>query len=253
MTEKERAGAERDVPVSEFEMRATDLWPDEDMDLRSTGDGLSFEGYALKWNRWSVPIPGGPRGSFREMFREGSMERTLARNPDVMLSYQHLLTTLPLARTRSGTLSLQADNVGLLAAGSLPDNELGRPVRDSIKRKDIAGMSIRFRVPNEKTGAVWSPDYGQREIIEAQLGPEISFVTFPAYPDTTAAVRHLAEIAELPVNELLTAFEILNDPDARLTNDQRDILMVAINKKTDEPFVSPTQVRMREQFAARWT
>jgi len=231
-----------------FEQRGTDLWPDEDMELRATGDGLSFEGYALKWDRWSVPIPGPSGKDFRERFAPGSMDRTLARNPDVVLSYQHLLTTLPLGRTRAGTFQIESDSTGLITRATLPDNELGRPVRDSIRRKDITGMSIRFRVAS-KAGEKWNADYTQREVLEAQLGPEISLVTFPAYPDTTATVRHLAEAAELPVDDLAVAFDTLRDPEAKLTRDQQHLLMEAVNAKVDEPYVSPKIVAMQEQLS----
>lgn len=231
-----------------FEVRGTDLWPDADMEFRTVGDGLSFEGYALKWDRWSVPIPAAGK-PFRERFAAGSMDRTLARNPDVVLSVQHSLTTLPLARTRSGTFRISSDATGLLTAGDLPDNELGRPVRDAIRRKDVSGMSIRFRVPS-KAGERWSKDYTEREILEAQLGPEISVVTFPAYPDSTATVRAIAEAADLPPDELAEAFDVLKEPEAKLSPNQRDLLYAAVAAKTDEPFVGPKLAKARERLAA---
>lgn len=238
--------------VSDFEVRGTDLWPDADLELRTESDGLSFEGYALVWNKWSLPIPGGPRGAFRETFRDGSMTRTLARNPDIVLTSQHNLMTLPLGRTRAGTFRLAADAHGLLTAGELPDNEVGRPVRDAIRRKDISGMSIRFRVPS-KAGEVWASDFSEREIVEAALGGEISIATFPAYLDTTATVRHIAEMAEVSVDDLAEAFVVLRNPEGKLTNDQRDILMTAVNAKVDEPYISPKLARMQERLASAST
>lgn len=236
----------------EFDSRSTALWPDDDLEVRSVGDGLSFEGYALKWNSWSLPIPGGPRGGFREQFAPASFARTLSHAPDVVLQVQHSMLSLPLGRTSAGTFSIRADDTGLLTSGDLPDNELGRPVRDAIRRKDVRGMSIRFRVPNEKTGARWSADWSERTITEAALGPEISIVTFPAYPDTTAAVRALAEAADLPVSELEQAVQKALDPnpETRLTNVERDLVMSALNAKTDEPLVGPKLARARERLAA---
>lgn len=232
-----------------FEQRGTDLWPDADLELRSVGDGLSFEGYALVWNTWSEPIPGGPRGDFREQFAPNSLDRTLARDPDIVLSVQHSLTTIPLGRTSAGTFSVQADDHGLLTKGELPDNELGRPVRDAIKRRDMRGMSIRFRIPS-KQGEKWSSDFKERTVTEAQLGPELSVVTFPAYPVTTATVRHLAEEADLEPDVLAEAFKALRDPDARLTVEQRDALMAAINVRVDAPYINPTLADMQSRFAS---
>jgi HK97 family phage prohead protease len=240
------------MPTLDFDTRSTALWPDDDLEVRSVGDGLSFEGYALKWNSWSLPIPGGPRGEFREQFAAGSFERTLARNPDVVLQVHHSLLTIPLGRTSAGTFNIRADEVGLVTSGELPDNELGRPVRDAIRRRDMRGMSIRFRVPNAKTGERWNEAWNERTIVEAALGPEVSIVTFPAYADTTAAVRALAEAAELPESDLEVAFRkvLSTDPETRLTPAERDLVFRALNAKTDEPFVAPKIARARERLAA---
>ncbi len=241
--------ANRSGPESEFEVRGTDLWPDAGLEFRATGDGLTLEGYAAVFDTPSVPIPGGPRGAFTETIRSGAFSRTLARNPDVTLRYQHNLTTLPLARTRSGTLQLSETERGLWVHASLPDNEIGRPVRDAVRRGDVSGMSFRFRVPS-KAGEKWSSDFRQRDLIEVALGAEVSVVDYPAYPDTTVAVRHLAEAAELPVDALAAAFDVLREPDARLTGEQRDLLYAAVAAKTDAPFVGPRLAKARERLAA---
>ena len=233
----------------EFEVRGTDLWPDEDFEFRATGDGLSLEGYAALYNTPSVSIPGGPRGAFTETIRSGAFSDSLNRNPDVTLRYQHNLTTLPLARTRSGTLRLEETTRGLHVAADLPDNEIGRPVRDAIKRGDISGMSFRFRVPS-KAGEKWLKDYSQRELLAVQLGVEVSVVDFPAYPDTSVAVRHLAEAAELPVDDLADAFEVLRDTEAKLSPEQHQILQKAIGAKVDTPYISPKLAQMQQQLAA---
>jgi HK97 family phage prohead protease len=178
------------------------------------------------------------------------MDRTLARNPDVVLSLQHDMMALPLGRTKAGTFIIEADSHGLATRGELPDNEVGRPVRDAIRRKDLAGMSIRFRVPNERTGAVWSPDFKKREIVEAQLGPEISVVSFPAYTATSATVRSLAEAADLEPDELAEAFNVLRENEAKLTPEQSKLLYAAISVKTDEPHVPPNLAKARERLAA---
>ena len=240
----------RSEPVyDEFEVRGTDLWPDADFELRADGDGLSLSGYAALYGVPSLPIPGGPRGAFTETIRSGAFADTLSRKPDVTLRYQHNLTSLPLARTKSGTMSLAEDERGLRVSASLPDNEIGRPVRDSIRRGDISGMSFRFRVPS-KAGEKWNADYSQRELLAIQLGAEVSVVDFPAYPDTSVFVRHLAEAADIPTDELAEAFEVLRQQDATLTIRQRDVLYAAIAAKTDAPFIPPKLVSMQQRLAA---
>lgn len=241
--------ADRTIPEGEFEIRGTDLWPDADFEFRMPGDGRTLEGYAAIYDRPSAPIPGGPRGEFTETIRSGAFTRTLARNPDVVLRYQHNLTTLPLARTKSGTLTLAETPQGLLAKASLPDTSDGNDVRELIRRGDISGMSFRFRVPS-RAGEKWSDDFRARELLEVQLGSEISVVDFPAYPDTSVAVRHLAEAADVPIDKLAEAFDVLRDPEARLTKEQGDLIYAAVGAKVDEPHIPPKLAQMRERLAS---
>lgn len=233
----------------DFETRGTDLWPDGSFEIRMAGDGLTLEGYAAVFDMPSLPIPGGPRGAFRETIRPGSFTKTMAGNPDVTLRYQHNLATIPLGRTKSGTLRLATDTRGLHFEDSLPDNEHGRPIRDAVKRGDISGASFSFQVPS-KAGEKWNADYSQRDLLEVRLGREISIVDFPAYPDTSILVRQLAEQAGVELDELAQAFSVLRQPDGRLSSAQRDLLMVAVNARTDEPFVGRKVAQAREWLAA---
>jgi Escherichia/Staphylococcus phage prohead protease len=237
------------LPDDDFEVRGTDLWPDADFELRTEGDGLTLSGYAAVYGLPSEPIPGGPRGTFTETIRAGAFARTLARNPDVTLRYQHNLTTLPLARTKSGTLQLSEDQQGLRVQAQLPDNEIGRPVRDAIQRGDISGMSFRFRVPS-KAGEKWSADYKKRELLDVALGGEVSVVDFPAYPSTTVAVRQLAELAEVEPDELAEAFDMLRTDDGKLSPQQHKLLQQAIAAKAETPYISPTKAKLGEWLAA---
>lgn len=240
-----------EASYEEFEVRGTDLWPDADFELRAEGDGLSLTGYAALYGVPSLPIPGGPRGAFTETIRAGAFTRTLLRKPDVTLRYQHNLTSLPLARTKAGTMSLAEDERGLRVAASLPDNEIGRPVRDAIRRGDISGMSFRFRVPS-KAGEAWSADYTKRELLDIALGAEVSVVDFPAYPDTSVFVRHLAEAAEVPTDALAEAFAVLRDTEARLSPEQAALLYAAVGAKADAPFIPPKLVELQGRIASAY-
>lgn len=231
--------------MPEFESRGTDLWPDGDFDIRATGDGLTLEGYAALYGVRSVPLPG-PSGTYTETIRAGAFTKTLEGAPDVTLRYQHNLTTLPLARTKSGTLEIAEDERGLRVRASLPDNEFGRPIRDAIARRDISGMSFSFRAIRDE----WSKDRAERALVELRLGPEVSVVDFPAYPDTSVFVRSLAEAAGAEPDAIAEAVAVLRDPEGRLTPDQRDLLLRAVNARTDDVLVSARAARMRERLAA---
>jgi hypothetical protein len=88
-----------------------------------------------------------------------------------------------------------------------------------------------------------------RHLHKVELGPEVSITDYPAYPDTSVMVRHLAEAVEVEADDLADAFRTLRDPEARLTIEQRDLLMRVINVRTDEPFVGPKLARARERLA----
>jgi len=236
---------------TDFEIRTADMWPEADYEMRATPEGLTLEGYAAVFNVRSLPmsfanVGGGKR--FREVIHPGAFTKSLSEKPDMTLRYQHNLTTLPLGRTKAGTLELTEDERGLLARATLPDNEWGRPIRDAIARGDISGMSFRFSKVREE----WTTDADGthvRQLREVKLGPEVSITDYPAYPDTSVSVRHLAEDADLDPDDLAEAFRVLRDPEAKLTTEQRDLLMAAINLRADEPFVPPKLAQKREAFA----
>ena len=151
---------------------------------------------------------------------------------------------------RSGVWLGDVPKRGLHVSGDLPDNEWGRPVRDSIARGDISGMSFRFAKVLDK----WTEDTDGshvRHLLEVRLGPEVSITDYPAYPDTSVSVRHLAEVVDVEPDALAEAFRVLRDEEARLTVEQRDLLMAVVNARTDEPFVGSRLARARELLAAR--
>lgn len=238
----------------EYELRTGDLWPDADYELRAAPDGFTFEGYAAVFDRPSVPMsfPSVLRGRvFREVIRPGAFTKTLSERPDVTLRYQHNMTALPLARTKAGTMELREDERGLRVSATLPDNEWGRPVRDAIARGDISGMSFRFRkvIDKAETGS------GElvRELLEVRLGPEVSVTDFPAYPDTIATVRALAEDADVDPDVLISALTSLK-PEHRLSPEQREAVVAVVNKHSEAPVVDATvvtkQAHMRERLEA---
>jgi len=232
----------------DYEIRTAEMWPEADYEMRAAGEGLELTGYAAVFNLPSLPmsfanVGGGKR--FREIIHPGAFARSLNAKPDVTLRYQHSLTTLPLGRTKSGTLELAEDEHGLRVRADLPDNEWGRPIRDAVIRGDISGMSFRFSKVLEK----WEDD--TRHLLEVRLGPEVSITDYPAYPDTSVSVRHLAEVTEVEPDALAEAFRVLRDPEAKLTAEQHDLLQTVVNACTDEPFVGPKLARARELLVAR--
>lgn len=236
-----------------YEIRTADLWPDADYELRAAPDGFTFDGYAAVYNTPSVRMafPQVNRGApFREVIRAGAFTKTLSERTNVTLRYQHDMTALPLASTKGGTMTLSEDERGLRVQASLPDNEWGRPVRDAIARGDIGGMSFRFNKVLDKFERTGSETL--RELLEVRLGPEVSVTDFPAYPDTIATVRALAEEADVDPEALISALQSLK-PESKLGTEQREALIAVINTHTDAPVIDAAaaarKAQMRERLA----
>lgn len=146
-------------------------------------EGRTLSGYAALYNDQSKLIS--ERGAtFRETISPGAFSRTLDSGADVKLYYNHN-TAMPLARTKSGTLSLRSDANGLAFTASLPETTLGNDVRALLERGDLTGeMSFGFRVISD----TWNKPRTERTINQAEL-LEISIVQDAAYPNTTSALR----------------------------------------------------------------
>lgn len=123
-------------------------------------------------------------GAYTEVVRAGAFTRTLADNDDVRLLINH--AGIPLARTKSGTLQLNEDEVGLHCLAQIDTRmSIVADLALAMDRQDLDQMSFMFQVTRQQ----WSPDYMQRDIQEVRLF-DVSPVTFPAAPATSASLRN---------------------------------------------------------------
>ena len=217
-------GGERSKPVKRMtETRALMV---EDAEFRAEKDGMTFRGYAAKFNRKSEPLP------FREVILPGAFTRTLRSRNEIKAFVNHD-TNMVIGSTRAGTLRLSQDEVGLLAEIDLPDTSYGRDLAVSVARGDVSGMSFGFYVP--KGGDTWNADYTERTISEIALH-EVSPVTgFPAYRSTTASVRALSRLALRAEQDIEALSEALMALEAGelLTSDQGKMLKDTIEALTE--------------------
>lgn len=173
-----------------------------DVELRSGGgDTLTLVGYASVTES-PYEMYGGPPWGWSETIARGAFDKTLSESPDVQLLINH--EGLPLARTKSGTLRLAADNVGLAVEADLdpadPDVQRLAPKMD---RKDIDEMSFAFRVKRQE----WDEDYTERRITEVSIHKgDVSVVNYGANPATTVDLRAFAgALAELRAGKSLSS------------------------------------------------
>lgn len=156
-----------------------------DLEVRDGAEGPSFEGVASV-----VDTPYEVRdmfGTYAETITAGAFNKTLKEKADVRLLVNH--DGVPLARTKSKTLNLAADPHLRAVAPSLdPSNPTVQEIRSAMERGDVDQMSIGFQVVRQD----WNKDYTERTIREVKLF-DVSIVTFPASPTTSAAIRSLDE------------------------------------------------------------
>jgi HK97 family phage prohead protease len=184
------------------------------VEFRAAGDDshlLTFDGYATVYERgyemWDW------YGPYTEIVSAGAGAVSLSRSPDVAFLLNHRGMTL--ARTKSGTLTLTEEEVGLRAVASLDSRHTDvRNIQIAVERGDLDQMSFAFRITRGK----WSPDYTEYRIEEYDIDRgDVSIVNFGANPETSGHFRSaqvLSGLAQLDVDELARAQAAL---DARRT------------------------------------
>jgi len=162
------------------------------------GEPTRIQGYVALYNRWS-PV----YGRFRERIAPGFFDEALSRKADIRLLFNHNPDYL-LGRTRSGTLTLRSDEVGLWAEAPVPTGEFLRGlVVEPMKRRDLSGASFSFTLPPEG-GQEWrkaEDGVWERTLTQAGEVLDVGPVTFPFYPETEVGVR--AEVR----SQLQSAFD----------------------------------------------
>ena len=128
-------------------------------------------------------------GRVRETIAPGAFAASLSG--DVLALLDHDAGKV-LGRTRSGTLRLSEDAKGLAFEIDLPETQAGADVLALATRGDLGGMSFGFSVP--AGGEHWA---GERRTLKRVELREISVVSaWPAYPDTSLALRAMPSFSE---------------------------------------------------------
>lgn len=201
------------------------------VEVRAGGDGeaLRIGGYASVTDAPYTVTDW--LGEYTEVIRAGAFARSLQHKDDVRLLLNH--AGLPLARTKSGTLTLtevtdpkkdpqKNGQTGLWTEAELdPRSGLVNDVKLAMQRGDLDEMSFAFQVVRQE----WSPDFTQRDILEVKLF-DVSVVTYPANPSTSVGLRG-ADVDRLDDDQ---ARELMGRLQARFathkTSDGRDLSLV---------------------------
>ena len=180
------------------------------------GEGKKIIGYAVKWDSLSEPI----YGMFREQFKRGAFAKSLGKQA-VYAAYQHKVEDT-IGKTPK-TLKVIEDDVGLRYE-ILPPKWF-EPKLESIERGDVEGSSFIFQTEEGKEEWDRSGEMPIRTVKEADLY-EISPVTNPAYPQSTANVRSKDDYRDIITegDQEITAEEI-----AEFKDREADIRQIEID------------------------
>jgi HK97 family phage prohead protease len=237
----------RDKTVSKIETRVFL----NDFEVRETETGMTLTGYAARFNEPSEPLP------FVERIKPGAFKRSLNSKNDVKLLWNHD-SSMVLGSTRSGTLRLSEDELGLRVEADLPDTQAGRDAKILIQRGDVTGFSFGFTVP--PTGDTWNADGTERTLKSVRLLEVSTGVAFPAYPTTngTAQVRSLEEIAmaaELDLEAVTVALEkiaggsAITEVEKEMVETVMDALVPAEEMDEEAPVAEPADDEMQTNDA----
>ncbi|MCH3976405.1 MAG: HK97 family phage prohead protease [Bacilli bacterium] len=164
---------------------------------------MIVEGYAIVFDEET--LIGDDSHGFREIIDKKALANTNMK--DVPLKYNHDDSTLILARTRNGSLSLSIDEKGLKVRAELIDTTSNRDIYKCVEAGLLDKMSFAFTVK----GQSWdkSGEMPKRTITAIDRLFDVSVVDLPAYDQTSiqASARSL-ELADADLKALENAEQL---------------------------------------------
>jgi len=125
-------------------------------------------------------------GWFTETIDRGAFTKTVGED-DIRGLIDHDPCRI-IGRNTAKTMTLELDDIGLKFDIELPGTTPGRDIAESVKRGDVSGCSFAFETRADSW--VYTADSAARTLLDVKLY-DVGPVTFPAYADTSVAVRSL--------------------------------------------------------------
>lgn len=142
-----------------------------------------IEGYIAKFDTITELWEG-----YFEKIDRNAFNDTIADGHNIFLLYHHQWDK-PLASTKTGTLELEVNNVGLRFKATINENvSYGKDVVELIKEGLIAGCSFGFRCVEEEIIYNSDEDTITRTLLKVELY-EGSLLCIPQYKDTNVFAR----------------------------------------------------------------
>jgi HK97 family phage prohead protease len=151
----------------------------------SFDEELRIIGYAAVFNALSENL-----GGWKEIILPGAFSNALEADVRALINHD---PSMILGRTTSKTLTLAEDDIGLRYEIVPPKVRYAEDLIVSLERGDVDQSSFSFRAIEESwRNPTDEEPYPVRVLHEVELY-DVSPVTFPAYPTTSAQVRDMAQ------------------------------------------------------------
>ena len=177
-------------------------------ELRAESEGNTIYGYAAVFNSTT------DLGYFEERIKPGAFGRAIKEQQDVRALWNHDANYV-LGRTKSGTLRLAEDNIGLRIEIDPPDTQTARDLVASIRRGDVDQMSFAF-VPVRESWTERKDMLPLRELEDLDLF-DVSPVTYPAYEATSVGMRSAGAVYAEHVQSIATQEGVEDSDEADAT------------------------------------
>lgn len=151
-------------------------------EMRVADGEMTVEGYAAVFESPTVLYSDGDI-DYREVVDRRAFAG--AQMADVVMNYNH--QGKPVARTKNGTLTLDADEHGLRIRADLSGTEEGRRLYEEIKGGYIDKMSFAFTVSEDS----YDRDTHTRRILGIERLFDVAAVDLPAYDATSISARSI--------------------------------------------------------------
>lgn len=157
-------------------------------------ESRTIRGYGIVFNKESVDLRASNGMLFREVIRPEAVDGVPLDN--ILSMHNHRSERL-LGNTRSNTMRVGVDSVGVWYEVDLPNSPTGQDVYESVKRGDTQGSSFQFDIKSDGERVTKRNGKAFREIIKFNGVYEMGPVSEPAYPDTSIAARSLEAMEAL--------------------------------------------------------
>lgn len=179
-------------------------------------------------------------GWFTEVVKPSAFNQTLKMKADVRALFNHDKNYV-LGRTKSGTLSLSVDKVGLRFKVVLPETQIAQDLYVSIERGDISQCSFGFQAVQDKWTYETDEDGNEkalRELIEVKLF-DVSPVTFPAYDQTSVTARDVFGVDSddsilAEITKKLKYHKDISDDEKRMLNEIKAKILGEVEAETQD-------------------